>query len=345
MHATLDLSIHAHLPVTLHDSGIVIGQNTYHTGTVRITESASIAVSQLVAGWQGVRMRMPLAGLVFQVSKELTSLGHFFPLIRTLDASQRTLFRTRLNALLQSSDISITYHTQSGRGSTPIILRVVVLGQIVSCFWGRPELIEALQRTQPSVALYTDHQSYRSDGGVGGGCYLPHEHRMMLEANRLFEGFYTPIPNVSPFLHEFGHMLDGTHMRLNHLPHCQGRMPLMREHDIVLWQHAKDYEYRCYTAWYHRRPPADGTMPLGHPYVFQNDGEFLAGHWEMFWRNPHAMAQQTPHLFDTFKYYVNQDPRTSLAHDYLGYVDGNRAFYQSGQQPWPSAIRYDISDD
>ncbi|MEY3989205.1 MAG: Glucose-regulated metallo-peptidase [Chloroflexota bacterium] len=345
MHVTLDLNIHAHLPVTRHDSGITIGQTVYSSGSVRINDSAAIAVSQLISGWQMCAMRMPLAGLVFQVSKELTSLGHFFPLIHTLTDAQRFEFRTRLNALLQSTDIAVTYTTQAGLTATPLILRVMVLGQIVSCFWGRPEIVSALQRTKPSVALYADRMLYERTGGVGGGCYLPHEHRIMLEANRLFEGFYTPIPNVSPFLHEFGHMLDGTHMRLNQLPHCYGRLPLMHDQAFSLWQKAKYREVQCYTAWYHQRPPSDGQMPLGHPYVFQNDGEFLAGHWEMFWRNPHAMAQQTPHLFDAFKNYVNQDPRTSLAHDYLGYVEGNRAFYQSGQQPWPTQMRYDMTDD
>lgn len=345
MHPTLDLTTHAHMPVIVHDSGIIIGQTTYNTGTVRITDSASIAISQLVAGWSTCPIRMPLAGLVFQVSKELTSLGHFFPLIRILNDTQRTEFRTRLNSLLQCGDISVTYTTATGPHMVPIIMRVVVLGQIVSCFWGRPDVIEALIHTSPSVALFADRQSYERAGGVGGGCYLPHDHRIMLEASRLFEGFYTPIPNVSPFLHEFGHMLDGTHMRLERLPHCYGRMPLMRSTDVSLWQKAKYCEFQCYTAWYHQRPPVNGLMPLGHPYVFQNDGEFLAGHWEMFWRNPHAMAQFTPHLFDAFKNYVNQDPREWLSHDYTGYVEGNRAFYQSGQQPWASAMRYDITPD
>jgi hypothetical protein len=345
MHPILDLTSYAHLPITVRDSGITIGQTTYTSGSVRITESASIAISQLIAGWPTAPIRMPLSGLVFQVSKELTSLGHFFPLIRTLDSAERTEFRTRLNTLLQSTDITITYATSTGNRTPPLIMRVLVLGQIVSCFWGRTEIIDALCRTKPSVAIFADRQHYERAGGVGGGCYLPHEHRIMIEASRLFEGFYTPIPNVSPFLHEFGHMLDGTHMRLNQLPHCQGRMPLMRDVDVLLWQKAKKHEFQCYTAWYHQRPPSNGQMPIGHPYVFQNDGEFLAGHWEMFWRNPHAMAQMTPHLFAAFMNYVNQDPRESLSQDYMGYIEGNRAFYQSGQQPWPTSMRYDIEFD
>ncbi len=342
MDNTLILSQHAHLPVIAHEQHLTIGNHTHTHGSIHITESSAVALSQLIMGWRTCPMRMPLAALVFQVSKELTSLGHFFPLIRTLNDTQRSEFRTRLNALLQSPNIAITYTSQTGVTATPLIMRVMVIGQILSCFWGRPEIIDALQGTKPHIALYSDRLAYERAGGVGGGCYLPLDHRIMLEANRLFEGFYTPIPNVSPFLHEFGHMLDGTHMRLNHLPHCHGRMPMMRNVDISLWQKAKNNEFQCYLAWYHQRPPSNGHMPLGHPYVFQNDGEFLAGHWEMFWRNPHAMNQQSPHLFEAFKSYVNQDPRVSLAHDYMGYVEGNRAFYQSGQQPWPTQIRYDI---
>jgi hypothetical protein len=345
MQSVLDLNTNAHLPVVVRDSRITIGHTTYEVGAVRITESASIAFSQLIAGWSTSPIRMPLAGLVFQVSKELTSLGHFFPLIHILDSTQRSEFRTRLNTLLQNNNMNITYTTATGVITPPLIMRVLVLGQIISCFWGRPEIIDALQRTVPSIALYADRQHYERAGGVGGGCYLPHEHRIMLESNRLFEGFYTPIPNVSPFLHELGHMLDGTHMRLERLPHCYGRMPLMRPIDVSLWQKAKQREVHCYAAWYHQRPPANGQMPIGHPYVFQNDGEFLAGHWEMFWRNPHTMAQMTPHVFTAFYTYVNQDPRDWLSHDYTGYVDGNRAFYQSGQQPWPSELRYDVTPD
>lgn len=345
MEHSLDIRTHAHLPVVMSQEGITIGNTTYTHGSIRVTDSSAVSLSQLINGWQSLPLRMPLAAHVFQITKELTSLAHFFPILDILDQSDRTSFRTRLNALLQSPLVSITYRTAHGIEVPPLIVRAIILAQIVSCFWCRAEIVDALCRTRPRFAIFAHRQQYEQAGGVGGGCYIPDEHCIMLEVNRLFEGFYTPHPNVSPFLHEFGHMLDGTHMRLNQLPHCQGRLPLMYDDEMNAWQRAKQLEVQCYTAWYHRRPPASGQMPLGHPYVFQNDGEFLAGHWEMFWRNPHAMAQRTPHLFAAFERYTNQDPRTWLSHDYTGYVEGNTAFYRSGQQPWPCAIRYDVLPD
>jgi hypothetical protein len=83
-------------------------------------------------------------------------------------------------------------------------------------------------------------------------------------------------------------------------------------------------------------------MPLGHPYVFQTDGEFLAGYWEMFWRNPHTMASSSPQLFAALCSYTGGDPRRLMPTDYLGYVQGNREFYQRGERPLPSAIQFHI---
>lgn len=336
------LTEHAHVATTCQHHRLIIGDTAYSEGSIRITDSASVTVDALRNVWSQLPIKQPLAALIFQASKEFTCLAHFFPLLRSCSDETRGSFRQDLNALLQRPELQIVYVTDNGPIPAPLVLRVLVSAQILCCFWQRKAVIELLMRSKPSVHLFANHALYTRAGGVGGGCYSVESHRIMLEASRMFEGFFTLHPNVSPFLHEFGHMLDGTHMRTHQLPHCQGRMPGMDATHIQQWRLAKATEYALYMAWYHHRPPTHGQTPIGHPYVFQNDGEFLAGHWEMFWRNPHSMAAMSPALFSAFVAYTNQDPRTSLAEDYMGYVRDNVRFYHSGAQPWPSEMRYDI---
>src|SRR6185369_2342072 len=91
---------------------------------------------------------------------------------------------------------------------------------------------------------------------------------------------------------------------------------------------------------YRRRMAGDrhGELPVGHPYVFQNDGEFIAGYFELFWRNPHAFAAQNPSLYHAFALLFGQDPRQAWPRDFPFYIEENRAFYQSGQPLWPTAL-------
>jgi hypothetical protein len=78
--------------------------------------------------------------------------------------------------------------------------------------------------------------------------------------------------------------------------------------------------------------------PIGHPYVFQNDTEFIAGYLEMFFRNPHAFAEQNPDLYEGFMELFRQDPRRAWAADFPFYVDQNRKFYASGQRAWAPGL-------
>jgi hypothetical protein len=83
--------------------------------------------------------------------------------------------------------------------------------------------------------------------------------------------------------------------------------------------------------------PAD-PLPIGHPYVFQNDTEFIAGYFEMFFRNPHYFASSNPDLFEAFVEVFGCDTRRAWERDFPFYVDENRKFYRSGQRPWPPGI-------
>lgn len=74
-------------------------------------------------------------------------------------------------------------------------------------------------------------------------------------------------------------------------------------------------------------------MPIGNPYVFQNDGEFVAGYLEAFFRNPNYIAAQNPDLFNAYVELFGYDTRRAWPEDFPHYVNVNRNFYNSGQTP------------
>ena len=68
-------------------------------------------------------------------------------------------------------------------------------------------------------------------------------------------------------------------------------------------------------------------------------GEFIAGYFEMFFRNPHAFAQANPALFDSFALLLGCDQRPAWPANFPDYVAANRHFYlHSGEQPWPTRL-------
>ena len=70
------------------------------------------------------------------------------------------------------------------------------------------------------------------------------------------------------------------------------------------------------------------------PYVFQNDTEFIAGYFEMFFRNPHYFAEMNSDLYQGFALLFRQDPRSAWEQDFPFYIQQNRDFYlKSGKQP------------
>ena len=339
----------AHCAVGATRDQFTIATQIFQQDAVITGQHWQIPVATLRARWHelvnyyGAGYRVPLAGLVFDTTAELDALGHFLPLIPQLNPAQRQQFRTKLNELFADRRLQITLWRERSVIPATLSMRALIAGQLLLCFWQRPDVLELVVASQPKFALYTDATSYARAGGVGGGCYVVEAHQILLQVERLYEGFFTPIPDVCPLLHELGHLLDGTAMRVQKSGVCRGELPGMTASELAEFGAGKRAEYRCYQAWYHGRPPQDGQMPLGHPYVFQTDGEFLAGHWEMFWRNPHSMATTSPQLFAALCRYTRQDPRQFVTTDYLGYVRGNREFYQSGERPWPSAIQFHVA--
>lgn len=285
----------------------------------------------------GVPLAVPLAFAAFLATTELDTLGHFFPQIRVLTSAERTRWMDLFRILMRDASITVTWTHRLTQQPAAFGLRALVIGQIVSCFVQRPEIATALAQTRPTFALYCDQAHYERDGGVSGGCYVDQTHTVLLVGARLFEGYTEPTPGVSPLLHEFGHMLDGTHRRSTGLPYCVGRFPLLDTQQNTDWDAAKRHEVQRYRR-YCQAPHGCDDPPLGHPYVFQTDGEFVAGYWEMFWRNPHAFAAHSPTLYAVLMQYVADDPRRYTT-DFMGYVRGNQAFYAQKEPAWPSAIR------
>lgn len=346
---TLQFHDIAHCAVTYHSDTLIFDHVTCapQTTIVGTNWQLSTAVMRAYlnthADGYGAPFRVPVAAVIFDINHELEALGHFLPLINVLNRTHRHEFMARLNVLLRDPRLRISGHRAGTHVGLPLSARALSAGQILMCFFYRPDIIAGLLETQPSCDLFHSSADYARAGGVGGGCYDVRAHQIQLHLPRLYEGFFSPTPGVCPFLHEFGHMLDGTSMRQCRYAECRGELPGMSDTQRMAFARAKASEHACYMAHYHGRAPSDGSHPLGHPYVFQTDGEFLAGYWEMFWRNPHTMAQVCPALFTAWCDYTACDPRIALPHDFLWYVDGNRTFYQSGERPWPSSIRYHIN--
>lgn len=345
---TLQFRDIAALPVHLHEHQMLLGRQTFPHDTIIEGQNWHLSLSTLERHLResthiyGEPFHVPAAAVIFDLNHELDVLGHFLPLISQLSSDERAQFMLRLNTLLRDPRLQIRLPYATAATRMPLSARALIAGQILMCFFYRNDVITTLLTTKPTFDLFLSVADYARGGGVGGGCYDLHAHRVLLHLPRLYEGFFDTIPGVCPLLHEMGHMLDGTSMRQMLYGECRGEFPSMTAAQHSAFARAKAAEYGCYMAHYHGHAPADGRHPLGHPYVFQTDGEFIAGYWEMFWRNPHTMATQCPDLFAALRDYTQSDPRKALPTDYMGYVNGNRAFYRSGERPWPSQIRYHI---
>lgn len=226
-------------------------------------------------------------------------------------------------------------------------LGYLVAGHIVEVYFYRQDILDRLLRTGVHIRLYTDAAAYKADGGVAGGCYDTQQGCIKLAVSRLFEGFNQPAPGVIPFLHEFGHLLDffdAAHLKQS--AKSFGWLPGMRQSDDRFppegadiftpearsaFVKGKRIEMQRYDKLVAGEKP--DVLPIGHPYVFQNNGEFLAGYLEMFFRNPHTFAAQNPDLYSAFSLLLKQDPRQYWEQDFPFYVEQNRAYYTSGQKP------------
>jgi hypothetical protein len=270
-------------------------------------------------------------------------LAHCFPVLRGLDILGCAQFERlaweigthpNMRVELVGRDVDAVETDTGAR---------LIAGHLAEVFFARQDILERLLSRPRRFVLYESLAHFKADGGIGGGCYDPKRTRIQLLRDRMFEGFdpnapeYAP-PGVAPFLHELGHLLDHFDPASGHVRHvCDGLLPGLRPEDgavfspdaRALFLTGRQIERERYAHWRNGRPRAPIPMPLGHPYVFQNDGEFCAGYFEMFFRNPHAMADANPELFAGYVMLFARDPRDTLAYDFPFYLVQNRAYYLS----------------
>jgi len=318
-----------------------------------------------------------LAYHAFATSHRPSYMETYFPLVKSLDKNSRREFHKAITKVLlhpgfdlqllkiaptSAHEIWVTstssfnfvpndysdYMIANCIHVNPAIAYLVA-GHIVEMFFFRQDILDRLLDSQIHILLYTDQDSFRADGGVAGGCYNPERGCVQLVVSRLFEGFNQPTPGVFPFLHEFGHLLDffdaGTG---KHELTSSGWLPGMRPSDGEIYSPEAREAFivgkRLEMERYDRQVSTpDGTepLPIGHPYVFQNNSEFIAGYLEMFFRNTHYFATQNPNLFDGFSRLFRQDPRQYWETDFPFYIGQNRDFYKSGQRPRASGLKLD----
>lgn len=269
-----------------------------------------------------------LAAYLFTLTRKPRLMNHYFPLTTALETQQEAEFHRLIARIAQNPnfDIRLIGEKRKDRtGELPPDAGYVVAGHITEIFFFRQDLLEPFLSKRRGFFLYTTPQAFKDDGGAAGGCYQPGRDAIQLVLARLYEGFSAPTPGVAPFIHEFGHMLD--YATGNH-----GMLPGMSER-IDVYRRGKRLELERYEALCAGLRPE--KLPFGHPYVFQNDGEFAAGYLEMFFRSPHYFADLNADLYQAFAQCLKQDPRDYWREDFPFYIKQNRDYYASQRPPKP----------
>jgi hypothetical protein len=290
----------------------------------------------------------PLAALVFDVTRRFRALAHCFPIYNWLNSAQQLEFETLTQTISQHANFGLQLLGPQRRALTqqcPPSTRFIVAAHLAETFFFRQDILARLLSRPRHFLLYTTPEAYKADDGLAGGQYHSEREAIQLVWSRLFEGFYSPTPGVAPFLHEFGHLLDFFEPRTGYMRReSDGLLPGLRKTDgeiftpraRELFLRGKQIELARYQAVLNGE--ASGVLPIGHPYVFQNDTEFCAGYFEMFFRNPHYMAALNPHLHNAYKTLLGYDAREVWEQDFDFYIIANREFYLSGQTPWPTHL-------
>jgi hypothetical protein len=296
----------------------------------------------------GAACQAQLAALAFAAGAT-RALDWYFPLTSALEPDEIDDFYGLLADLMAHPQLDLQLLGEGRADLTdqlPRDSRAIVAGHLAELFFYRRDILDRLLSTPRCFRLYPTAHAFEQDGGVAGGDFNPADECIQLVLSRLYEGFSGATPGVAPFLHEFGHMLDFFDAATSHIGHSAGLLPGLRPTDGAIYTpearrqflRGKRLELERYVRRYHGHAAPSEPLPIGHPYVFQNDTEFIAGYLEMFFRNPHYFAAQNPVLYDGFMQLFRQDPRQAWAADFPFYVEENRNFYLSGQRPWQPGL-------
>jgi hypothetical protein len=293
----------------------------------------------------------PLPALLFDSTGDPWPLSHCFPTFAVLDHAARAQRFARIGAIAAHPHLDLRLIGERRRDLTshmPASARWIVAGHLVEVLGEQAGMLDALLSQPRHIRLYTSATAFARDGGVAGGDYDPRRERIQLGLARLFEGFYAMRPGVAPLLHELGHMLDALDVASGRMTHGQGLLPGLDPRDGPLYdadaRHAfvagKALERARYEAIRlgAAQPNAGASLPIGHPYVFQNDGEFIAGYLELFFRTPNRFATLNPTLYAGFATLLRQDPRPAWPEDFGWYAQENQAVYLRGEPLAPAGI-------
>jgi hypothetical protein len=340
-------------PVRIHDHHLEIGDTRFRFDD-RLNLDGSLGVVSIQsirhAAEQFVRLAqdhcpLQLGALVFTVTRRHRALDFYFPITQMLTESEIDGFYQLAQSVAGHPHFDLQLIGEQRLDLTaqmPPSLRQVVAGQVAEVFFYRRELLERFLATPRHFQLYVSARAFEGDGGVAGGDYNPGRESVQLVLARVFEGFFGETAGVCPFLHEFGHMLDHFDAATGRMGHSEGLLPGLSPRDGTLFNPrarrlfilGKRLELERYLARYEGNANVNDPLPIGHPYVFQNDGEFIAGYFEMFFRNPNYFASQNQALYAAFVELFGYDPRKAWTQDFPFYLNQNREFYFSGQRPW-----------
>lgn len=294
-------------------------------------------------------LRPQLAALVCGATGDWRSLEYFFPITKILDDGERPAFFRLIGSLTQHPNFRLKVIGKSGANVTGQVkadIPGIVAGHLAEIFFYRLDVLDRFMSSPRNFWLYTNPQTFSEGGGLAGGDYNPEREAIELVMSRLYEGYDGPTPGVAPFLHELGHMLDHYDCASLQLRESRGFLPGLNRQDGPLFTpHARELfikgkraEQQRYHTYQSGRAKSGDAWPVGHPYVFQNDTEFIAGYFEMFFRNPNYFAAQNPELYAAFTELFRQDPRRYWPEDFHFYRDENRKVYVERHKIWAHNI-------
>lgn len=345
--------------ISLNGSGLELAGQSFGPGeSLEMGESGLISVEQLARAARhysdltNSTVRPQLGALVFDVTSDLRALDFYFPITSMLKQqgeNDRMQFYAALRFIANHPGFDLRVYAERQQDVTaqaPLAVRFIVAGHLAEVFFYRKDILERFLTQPRHFLIYTSRNAFDQDGGLAGGDYNFGREAIQLEMSRLFEGFNGTVPGVAPILHELGHMLDHFEAGTGGMGQCEGVLPGMSRRDGPvytpearrLFSEGKRLEQQRYQLFQDGQARPNDPVPVGHPYVFQTDGEFIAGFLEMFFRNPNYFGTQNPTLYDAFASLLRQDPRRYWPEDFAGYVGENRKAFLGGQRPSPQHI-------
>lgn len=279
-----------------------------------------------------------LAAVLYRLTRQPFLMHPYFPLTKILTEAEHADFDQLVQAIIPQLDLRLFddfKHDVTDKIAPDTAY--IVAGHLAELYFYRRDILDQVLAVSPRIWLYTTPNAFKLGGGVAGGNYSHKLRGIQLVLSRLYEGFYGRAPGVAPFLHEFGHLLDffgaGKNTGIGLPPGLRKGEPAYFANAHQYFRQGKQIELDRYRRCCEGRWQAGDPIPTGHPYLFQNDSEFLAGYLEMFFRNPHYFSQNNPALYKGFAGLFQQDPRRVWEQDFPYYIQSNRDTYMSGNRP------------